>query len=45
MEKLIVAEICNNLKWYEKIVVKLLKKIFYKVYRMGMIGYFNYVNK
>ena len=37
MEKLIVEEICKNLKWYERIIVKLLKNTFIKVYHMGRI--------
>ncbi len=45
MENLIVEEICRNLKWYERVIVKLFKKLIYKVYRMGMISYFNYANK
>lgn len=45
MENLIVEEICKNLKWYERVIVKLFKKLIYKVYRMGMISYFNYANK
>lgn len=45
MKNLIVEEICKNLKWYERAIVKLFKKLTYKVYRMGMISYFNYANK
>ena len=32
MEKLIVEEICKNLKWYERIVVRIFKNTFIKVY-------------
>ena len=32
MEKLVVEEICRNLKWYERVVVKLFRKTFIKVY-------------
>ena len=32
MEKLIVEEICKNLKWHEKIIVTILKKTFIKAY-------------
>ena len=32
MENLIVEEICKNLKWYERVVVKLFSKTFVKVY-------------
>lgn len=44
MEKLIVEELCKNLKWYERIIVKIFKKIFYKVYRIGTIACFNFYN-
>lgn len=45
MEKLIVEEICKNLKWYESVVAKIFKKISYKIYRIGLVDYFNYINK
>ncbi len=32
MEKLIVEEICKNLKWYERIIVRIFKHTFVKVY-------------
>ena len=32
MENLIIEEICKNLKWYERIVVRLFKHTFIKVY-------------
>lgn len=41
MENLIVKEICKNLKWYERVIVKLLSKTFVKVYHMGRITIFN----
>lgn len=41
MEKLVVEEICRNLKWYERVVVKLFRKTFIKVYHMGRILIFN----
>ena len=41
MEKLIVKEICKNLKWYERIVVRVFKNIFIKVYHIGRILMFN----
>lgn len=37
MEKLIVEEICKNLNWYERIVVKIFAKIFIKAYHIGRI--------
>ena len=45
MEKLIVEEICKNLKWYERIVVKIYKRMFYRAYRIGMRDCFNFYNK
>ena len=45
MEKLIIEEICKNLKWYERIIVKIYKKIFYKAYRAGVAECFNFYNK
>lgn len=41
MEKLIVEEICKNLKWYERLVVKMFENTFVKVYHMGRILMFN----
>lgn len=32
MEKLIVEEICKNLKWYERVIVRLFRKTFVRVY-------------
>ena len=45
MEKEIVKEICKDLNWKEKIVVKLFKKSFIKTYRLGLVKCFNYYNK
>ena len=45
MEKLVVEEICKNLKWYERIIVKIHKKLFYSMYRIGMKDCFNFYNK
>lgn len=45
MENLIVEEICKNLKWYERIVVKRYKRLFYRTYRIGMRDCFNFYNK
>lgn len=44
MEKEIVEEICKNLKWYEKIIVRVLKKICTKCYLIGHIDTFNNIN-
>lgn len=41
MEKIVVEEICKNLKWYERVIVKLFSKTFVKVYHMGRILMFN----
>lgn len=41
MEKLVVEEICKNLKWYERIIVKILKKTFIKTYKLGITYGFN----
>lgn len=32
MGKLIIENLCKNLKWYEKVIVKLFSKTFVKVY-------------
>ena len=32
MEKVIVEEICSNLKWYERIFIRIFKNTFIKVY-------------
>lgn len=32
MEKLIVENLCRNLKWYERVIVKLFSKTFVKVF-------------
>ena len=41
MEKIIVEEICKNLRWYERIIVRLFKNTFIEVYHMGRIVVFN----
>lgn len=41
MEKLIVENICRELSWNEKIVVKIFAKIFIKVYHIGRIKCLN----
>lgn len=45
MEEYVVEEIIRDLKWHERIVVKVFKKIFVKIYRMGMIKCFNFYNE
>ena len=32
MEKVILEEICKNLKWYDKIIVRIFSNIFVKTY-------------
>lgn len=41
MEKLIVEELCKNLKWYERIIVKRHKNTFVKIYKLGITFGFN----
>lgn len=36
MEKDIIKEICEDLKWYERIIVKLFSKIFINIYKLGV---------
>ena len=38
MEKLIIEDICRELRWNEKIVIKIFAKIFIKVYHIGRIN-------
>ena len=45
MDKLIVEKISNNLKWYEKGLIKIIPKTFIKVYKIGMVECFNFYNK
>ncbi len=41
MEKQIVEEICRSLKWYEKVIVYLHKKIIMKIYHTTRFRIFN----
>lgn len=34
MEKEIVGMLCKNLKWYERVIVRMFKPIFVKTYNM-----------
>lgn len=43
MEEYIIREITRELKWYEKIVVRMFKKVFVKIYKIGIS--FGYNNK
>lgn len=44
MEKEILKEICRDLNWIERIIIRLFKKSFVKVYRLGLVKCFNYYN-
>lgn len=35
MEKLIIEEICRKCKWYEKIIIKIFRKLIIKIYHLG----------
>lgn len=41
MEKYVVKEISKNLKLYEKIIVRIFKKQFVRVYKLGINFGFN----
>lgn len=41
MEKEIVKELCKDLKWYERIIVKIFVNTFVKVYKLGITFGFN----
>lgn len=43
MEKDVVEEIVKELKWHEKIIVRIFRKLFIKVYKIGIS--FGYNNK
>lgn len=45
MEEYIVREITRELKWYEKIVVKVFKRIAVKVYNCARISTINAIKK
>ena len=45
MNKLIVDEMCLRLNWYERILVKIFKRTFCKIYRTGCNCGFNFCNK
>lgn len=42
MEEKILKEISESLSWYEKIVVKVFKKIIYKIYQDGVKNGYNW---
>ena len=41
MEKIIIEEMLKDCKWYEKIVVRMFKKIFIKIYHINRIKLVN----
>lgn len=45
MEKYVVEEITKDLKWYEKVVVKLFKKTFFRVYNISRISVINAIER
>ena len=45
MEKTIIKEICKNLKWYERIIVKMLASLFIKIYNNERVFLVNYIIK
>lgn len=45
MGKLIVKEICKNLKWHERIIVKIFSRLFVKVYNNERIALINHLLK
>lgn len=45
MKDVVENKIIKELNWKERIVVKIFRKTFYKMYRLGMMDCFNYCNK
>ena len=48
MEKeneLLIKELMKELNWKERIVIKVFREICIKIYRKGMLDYFNFINK
>lgn len=41
MKDVVLNEVIKELNWREKIIVKMLAKIFYKVYKLGVTFGFN----
>ena len=44
MESEIVRELCEDLKWYERIVVKIFKTLFISTYKIGVKKGFKWGN-
>jgi len=45
MDNLFIKEICKNLNWHERIIVKTFRKTCLKVYKEGCKKGFNFSNK
>ncbi len=45
MEKLILKNICNGKKWYEKVKVRISKKSHIEAYKQGVKDCFNNLHK
>lgn len=43
--KLLIKELMKELSWKERIVIKVFREICIKIYRKGMLDYFNFINK
>lgn len=41
MEKLVVEKICRKCKWYEKFIMKVLKKLVFKIYNIVRVDLIN----
>lgn len=44
MKDVILDEVTNQLNWKERLLFRLFKKTFIKIYRMGTINCFNFFN-
>lgn len=44
MKKLLLKEMEGNLTWREKIIIQILAKTFYKVYKLGIMRGYNWSN-
>lgn len=45
MKNVVLKEICKDLKWRERITIRIFGKLFYYVYKKGMTDCFKYYNK
>ncbi len=44
MNEIIIEEILKECKWYEKIIIKIFKKLFIKMYKIGVKKGFKLAN-